>query len=210
MEAFKTLRGVAVPLIEDDVNTDQIAPVGLGPKLNQDYAELLFLRRRAREDGTPDPDFVFNKPQFARPAILVSGRNFGCGSSRESAVWALMAVGIRCLVARVFADIYRENCLQNGVLPVTLGDHDADRFESLVVADNGRGAFVVDLEAQTIAAPNGEVFGFEIPPADRQRLLLGLDDIGLTLTQTEQIAAYEARVAIESPWQQRADIGKAG
>ena len=208
MLAFTHLRGAAVPLIEDDVNTDQIAPVGLGPRLNQDYAELLFKRRRVKLDGSPDPGFVLNKPQFARPAILVSGRNFGGGSSRESAVWALVAVGIRCVVARVFADIYRENCLQNGVLPVCLAEADADRFDALVVADNGAGEFSVDLAAQTITGPGGERFAFEIPPMDKQRLLRGLDDIGMTLDQANEIAAYEARVAALAPWQQRADIAK--
>ncbi len=208
MQAFTTLRGVAVPLIEDDVNTDQIAPVGLGPKINQDYAELLFMRRRAREDGTPDPDFALNKPQFKHPAILVAGRNFGCGSSRESAVWALMAVGVRCVVARVFADIYRENCLQNGVLPITLAEPDANRFDALVLATDGAGEFSVDLSGQTIVGPGGEMFRFDIPPMDKQRLLRGLDDIGLTLDHADDIAAYEARVAAAAPWRQRADIAK--
>lgn len=207
MQAFTTLTGVAAPMLEDDINTDQIAPVGNGPRLNQDYAELLFLRRRCKDDGSLDPDFILNQPQFRKSAILVSGRNFGCGSSRESAVWALMAVGIRCVVARVFADIYRENCLQNGLLPVTLNEADADRFDKVVVATNGAGEFHIDLAAQTILAPGGEVFRFDIPPMDKQRLLLGLDDIGVTMIHAADIAAYETRAAAQFPWQQRADIG---
>ncbi len=210
MEAFTILRGAAVPLLEDDINTDQIAPVGQGPKINQDYAELLFQRRRNREDGTPDPDFVFNRPQFRKPALLVAGRNFGCGSSRESAVWAFMAVGVRCIVARAFADIYRENCLQNGVLPVTLREMDVERFEALVVASDGHGDFTVDLGAQTITAPGGERFHFDFPAADKTRLMEGLDDIGLTLKHADEIAAYEAEIASEAPWRQRADIGSIG
>ncbi len=206
MEAFTTLRGVAVPLLEDDINTDQIAPVGDGPRINQDYGELLFLRRRRLEDGPLDPDFPLNKPQFRKPAILVALRNFGCGSSRESAVWALMAIGVRCVVARSFADIYRENCLQNGLLPITLGEVDSEKFETLVVASDGGGDFHVDLPAQTITAPNGDVFHFDISAAERLRLLEGLDDIGLTLKHAPDIAAYEARSASEFPWQQRADI----
>ena len=208
MQAFTTLRGVAVPLLEDDINTDQIAPVGVGPRVDPDYADLLFKRRKTRADGSLDPDFPLNKSQFARPAILVAGQNFGCGSSRESAVWALMAIGVRCVVARVFADIYRENCLQNGLLPVCLAPADADRFDALVVAVNGGGEFVVDLPEQTIKGPAGETFGFDIPAMDKQRLLRGLDDIGLTLDHADEIAAYEARVARNAPWQQRADIAK--
>ena len=208
MEPFTRLRGVAVPLLEDDVNTDQIAPVGNGHKIDQDYAEILFMRRRRLDNGALDPDFAFNKPQYARPSILVAGRNFGCGSSRESAVWAFMAVGVRCIVARVFADIYRENCLQNGVLPITLSDADAGRFEQLVVAADGAADFEVDLVAQKITAPSGDVFAFDFPAADRLRLLEGLDDIGLTLKHADEIAAYENRVAGQSPWQQRADIAR--
>ena len=208
MEAFTEARGVAVPLLEDDVNTDQIAPVGNGPRIDQDYGELLFMRRRRRDDGSLDPLFPLNQPRFARPAILVAGRNFGCGSSRESAVWALTAIGVRCIVARSFADIYRENCLQNGVLAVVLPEADAERFEALVVATDGAGAFVVDLPAQRIVAPGGEAFAFDIAPAEKTRLLEGLDDIGLTLKHAPDIAAYEARAAASAPWSQRADIAK--
>ena len=204
MEKFTSVSGVAVPLIEDDVNTDQIAPVGGGPRLNQNYAELLFLNRRNGPDGTPDVDFVFNKPQFAHPSILVTGRNFGCGSSRESAVWAMTAIGIRCVVARSFADIYRENCLQNGVLPVTLSAADADALEVRVVAADGTAPFTADLENQSIMCPDGAAFSFELPPADRMRLIEGLDDIGLSLKLDSEIAAWEKRIAVDMPWMQRA------
>jgi 3-isopropylmalate/(R)-2-methylmalate dehydratase small subunit len=105
MQPYTRLTGVAAPLIRDDVNTDEITPIQIARQLKPDYAELLFMRARRRPDGGLDPDFVLNKPQFRRPAILVSGRNFGCGSSRESAVWAMLAVGIRCIVAKTFADI---------------------------------------------------------------------------------------------------------
>ena len=204
MERFTTLTGVAVPLTDDDVNTDQIAPVLPNRQLNTDYAELLFARQRLHEDGTPDPAFVLNKPQFARPAILVTGRNFGCGSSRESAVWALMAVGIRCLVGRSFADFFRENCLQNGVLPVTLGDPEAEALMLRVAQADGAATFTVDLEALRIAGPGGPDIGFEIPPADRMRLLEGLDDIGLSMKHAPEIEAWEKRSAAERPWLQTA------
>jgi 3-isopropylmalate dehydratase small subunit len=162
------------------------------------------MRARRRPDGSLDPDFVLNKPQFRRPAILVAGRNFGCGSSRESAVWAMLAVGIRCIVAKTFADIYRENCLQNGVLPVELGDADADALFRRVVAADGAVYFTADLETQRISGPGGPDIVFEISAADRLRLLEGLDDIGLTLKHEAEIAAFEARVRGERPWQQTA------
>src|SRR5277367_4571807 len=139
MEPFTTLTGVAVPLLADDINTDQITPVHRD--LHPDYGKLLFQRKRKQADGTDDPDFALNKPQFRGAKILVAGENFGCGSSRESAVWAFVAVGIRCLVARSFADIYRDNCLKNGVLPVVLSTGDAEAFEALVVKTDGAASF---------------------------------------------------------------------
>src|SRR5215831_14911964 len=146
MQSFKSHTGIAVPLIQDDINTDQIAPVQAMRALKPDYKTLLFMRARARDDGSENPDFVLNKPQFRSPGILVSGQNFGAGSSREAAVWGMLANNIRVIVARSFADIYRENCLQNGLLPVVLGAQDADAFEQRVIAVNGSAPFTVDLE----------------------------------------------------------------
>ena len=199
MQPFTILEGVAAPLIEDDINTDQVAPIGAGPRINPDYAAMLFMRQRV------DPEFFLNKPRFSKPSILVTGANFGCGSSREAAVWCMQAVGIGCVVARSFADIYRENCLQNGVLPVVFGPGDAEAFEALVVATDGAANFTVDLAAQTISGPGGKVFHFDIPPADRTRLLEGLDDIGLTLKHDVEIAAFETRMKVARPWSQRSD-----
>jgi 3-isopropylmalate/(R)-2-methylmalate dehydratase small subunit len=204
MVPFATVTGIAAPLIRDDINTDEITPIQIARTLAPDYAELLFMRARQRADGSPDPDFVFNRPQFRRPAILVTGRNFGCGSSRESAVWALLAVGIRCVIAKSMADIYRENCLQNGVLPVELAEPEADALAGRVVAADGAMPFTVDLTAQRIGGPGGPDFGFEIRAADRTRLLEGLDDIGLTLKHAAAIAAFEQRARDERPWQQAA------
>jgi 3-isopropylmalate dehydratase small subunit len=204
MVPFTRVTGVAAPLIRDDVNTDEITPIQIARSLKPDYAELLFMRTRQRADGSLDPDFVFNRPQFGHPAILVTGRNFGCGSSRESAVWAMLAVGIRCIVARSFADIYRENCLQNGVLPIELGDADADALTRRAVAADGAVYFTADLETRSISGPGGPDIAFEISAADRLRLLEGLDDIGLTLKHDAEIAAFEARGRGERPWQQTA------
>ena len=204
MEKFTTVTGVAVPLSRDDVNTDEIAPVQLARSLKPDYGELLFLRTRKRADGSPDPDFVLNRPQFAKPSILVTGRNFGCGSSREAAVWGMLAIGIRCIMARSFADIYRENCLQNGVLPVELAPAQAEALEARVVAADGAAPFTVDLGAQRISGPGGGDVAFEIAPADRMRLMEGLDDIGMTLKHAGEIAAWEQRTRDSRPWLQSA------
>lgn len=205
MKAFTKATGVAIPFLENDVNTDQIAPVGGGVKLHEDYAETLFKNRRRRDDGSEDEAFVFNRPEFRRGAILVTGHNFGCGSSRESAVWVFQAIGVSCIVARSFADIYRENCLQNGVLAIVLSDDDADRLEASVVAANGAAEFIVDLVERSIAGPDGLRLSFEISEAERTRLLEGLDDIGLTLKQRLEIEAWEKRMAAEMPWAQRAN-----
>jgi 3-isopropylmalate dehydratase small subunit len=194
MEPFVRLTGVAAPLLIDDVNTDQIAPATTA--FQPDYAALLFARRRS------EPGFVLEQPAFRSARILLAGDNFGCGSSRESAVWALTAFGIRCVVARSFADIFRENCLKNGVLPVVFDAASRDAFEAAVIAADGAGDFAVDLETQTIVAPDGRIFAFAIPAADRNALLRGLDDIGLTLQHTEEIERWERHTRTETPWAQ--------
>ena len=199
MQRFSSHTGIAVPLLVDDLNTDQIAPVQAMRDLNPDYKKLLFMRTRAEE-----PDFVLNKPQFQNPGILVSGNNFGAGSSREAAVWGMLANNIRVIVAKSFADIYRENCLQNGLLPVVLPTAEADAFIMRVVAVNGAAPFTVDLQTQKISGPGGPDIVFDIAPADRMRLLEGLDDIGLTLKHTDEIVAFEKRVANTQPWLQTA------
>ena len=204
MQPFVTHTGIAVPLLIDDVNTDQIAPVQAMRALKPDYKALLFMRARQRDDGSADPAFVLNQPQFRNSGILVTGHNFGAGSSREAAVWGMLANNIRVIVARSFADIYRENCLQNGLLPIVLVRPDADAFEQRVLAVNGAAPFTVDLPAQRITGPDGCDIAFELPGADRIRLIEGLDDIGLTLKHADDIAAWERRTAAEQPWLQAA------
>jgi 3-isopropylmalate dehydratase small subunit len=204
MQPFITHTGIAVPLLKDDINTDQIAPVQSMRNLKPDYKALLFMRARRRDDGSEDPDFVLNQPQFRNPGILVTGQNFGAGSSREAAVWGMLANNIRVIVARSFADIYRENCLQNGLLPIVLAAGAAEAFEQRVVAVNGTAPFTVDLPGQRISGAGGPDIAFEIPAADRMRLLEGLDDIGLTLKHTDEIAAWEKRTASGQPWLQQA------
>jgi len=204
MQSFTSHTGIAVPLLKDDVNTDQIAPVQSMRQLKPDYRALLFTRARRRDDGSEDPDFVLNKPQFKEPGILVTGHNFGAGSSREAAVWGMLANNIRVIVARSFADIYRENCLQNGLLPIVLAMPEAAAFEQRVVAVNGAAPFTVDLESQRITGPAGTDIAFDLPAADRMRLLEGLDDIGLTLKHADEIVNWERRIAADQPWLQTA------
>jgi 3-isopropylmalate dehydratase small subunit len=202
MQPFETHTGIAVPLIADDINTDQIAPVQAMRSLKPDYKALLFMRARQRASGGEDESFVLNQPQFRNPGILVTGHNFGAGSSREAAVWGMLANNIRVIVARSFADIYRENCLQNGLLPIVLPPSDAQAFEERVIAVNGAAPFTVDLRAQRISGPGGTDIAFEIAAAERMRLLEGLDDIGLTLKHVEEIASWERRTAADEPWLQ--------
>jgi len=172
--------------------------------MKPDYKKMLFMRARQRDDGSENPDHVLNKPQFRNPGILVTGDNFGAGSSREAAVWSMLANNIRVIVARSFADIYRENCLQNGLLPVVLGPGDADAFIARVLEANGGAPFTVDLQTETISGPGGPDLAFDIPASDRMRLLEGLDDIGLTLKHTDEIVAFEKRMAARQPWLQEA------
>ena len=204
MQSFSSHTAVAAPLPRDDINTDQIAPVMHSRNLKEDYKETLFYRARRREDGSEDPDFVLNKPQFRSAGILVTGNNFGAGSSRESAVWAMVANNVRVIVAKSFADIYRENCLQNGVLPIVLGAEEADALTARVVAADGAAPFTVDLASQRISGPGGPDVSFDIAATDRMRLLEGLDDIGLTLKHMSEIQSWEKRTAAAQPWLQTA------
>ena len=208
MQSFSSHTGIAAPLLKDDINTDQIAPIMHSRGLKEDYKAMLFHRARHREDGSEDPDFVLNRPQFRAAGILVTGQNFGAGSSRESAVWSMLANDIRVIVAKSFADIYRENCLQNGVLPVVLGPQDADAFIARVVAADGAAPFTVDLVTQRIGGPGGPDIAFEIAAADRTRLLEGLDDIGMTLKHIDDIVGWERRAAAAQPWLQMAQDGR--
>jgi 3-isopropylmalate/(R)-2-methylmalate dehydratase small subunit len=202
MVPFINHTGVAAPLLTDDMNTDQIAPIMHSRSLKEDYKAMLFHRARHREDGSENPDFILNKPQFRAAGILVTGHNFGAGSSRESAVWSMLANNIRVIVAKSFADIYRENCLQNGLLPVILDTKDTESFIARVVAADGAAPFTVDLVTQRISGPGGADIAFEIAAADRTRLLEGLDDIGLTLKHIDQIVSWEQRAAAAQPWLQ--------
>jgi 3-isopropylmalate/(R)-2-methylmalate dehydratase small subunit len=202
MQPFTTLTGVTAPLLRDDINTDQICPVLPLRLLDPDYAAQLFVRLRKRPDGSDNPDFVLNQPQYRSARILVTGRNFGCGSARESAAWAIAAFGIRCIVARSFAELFRNNAIRNGILPIVLPDAAMETFEAKVAAAAGAQPFAVDLAVQHIVCPDGTPIAFTIDNADRAALLQGLDEIGLTLQNAADIAAFEQRCRATQPWLQ--------
>ena len=193
MEPFVKLTGVAAPIDRVNIDTDAIIPaVHLKSIRRTGYGEHLFSSWRFNEDGTPRPEFVLNQPPYAAANILVAGRNFGCGSSREHAPWALNDYGIRCVIAPSFADIFFNNCFQNGLLPVVLPEEQVRRIIDLTTAKPGL-QLNVDLEAQRIWDETEEiVLDFAVDHFRRYCLLNGLDDIGLTLQQEDKIAAYEA------------------
>jgi 3-isopropylmalate/(R)-2-methylmalate dehydratase small subunit len=200
MDKFTTLTGVAAPLEIMNVDTDMIIPkqylktikrTGLGAGL---FAEMRF-----RDDGSENPDFVLNKPAYRDAKILVAGDNFGCGSSREHAPWALLDFGIRCVISTSFADIFYNNCFNNGILPITVSPEDIEKLFD----DARRGAnatLTVDLERQEIRGPDGGVVTFDIEPARKEKLLKGLDDIGVTMEKTRSIASFEEKAGATRPW----------
>jgi 3-isopropylmalate/(R)-2-methylmalate dehydratase small subunit len=200
MDKFVKLTGVAAPLPVVNIDTDMIIP--------KDYLKTikrtglgtgLFAEARYNEDGTPNPDFVLNKPAYQNATILVVGENFGCGSSREHAPWALLDFGIRCVISTSFADIFYNNCFKNGILPIVVSPEDLDKL----MDDASRGSnavLTVDLEAQEITGPDGGRIGFEIDAFRRHCLLNGLDDIGLTLEKATSIDSFEKKTASSRPW----------
>jgi 3-isopropylmalate dehydratase small subunit len=202
MRQFVTHSGIAVPFLYDDINSDQIKPAYDQRSLHPDYGALWFARWRFDAAGNEIKDCVLNLPQFKSATILVAGRNFGCGSAREAAVWAMAAHNIQCIVARSFSEFFRANCVQNGILPVVLNDR-AELFETLVQRADGTAAFTVDLRSETIVAPDEETFAFTMPPADRFMLLNGLDEIGMSLRHANAIDEWEARMRDDQPWLQR-------
>ncbi|RIX98459.1 3-isopropylmalate dehydratase small subunit [Aureimonas flava] len=200
MQKFDHLTGVAAPLPILNVDTDMIIPKDYLKTIKRTGLGVgLFANLRYREDGSDNEAFVLNKPAYRQAEILVAGDNFGCGSSREHAPWALLDFGIRCVISTSFADIFYNNCFKNGILPIRVSQ---DQLDALM-GDAGKGAnarLTVDLAAQEIRRPDGEAIRFEIDPFRKHCLLNGLDDIGLTLEQEGGIAAFEDRLAAERPW----------
>jgi 3-isopropylmalate/(R)-2-methylmalate dehydratase small subunit len=200
MQKFTSLTGVAAPLEIRNVDTDMIIPkqylktikrTGLGKGL---FAEL-----RYRDDGSENPDFVLNKPAYRNAKILIAEDNFGCGSSREHAPWALLDFGIRCVISASFADIFYNNCFKNGILPIVVSPEDLEKL----MDDARRGAnatISIDLDKQEVRGPDGGVITFDIEPFRKHCLLNGLDDIGLSLKKAEKIESFETKAKAARPW----------
>ena len=200
METFNRLTGVVAPLDRVNVDTDQIIPAVYLKRIERTgYGEFLFAAWRYNEDGSPKPDFLLNIPAFQNASILVAGPNFGCGSSREHAPWALNDYGIRCVIAPSFADIFFNNCFKNGMLPAVLKTDEVAQLIKEIEATPGY-ELTVDLAAQTVTSPSGTSFRFDIDPFRKDCLLHGLDEIGLTLENEADITAYEQRRKQEAPW----------
>ena len=209
MQAFTVLEGLVVPIDRANVDTDAIIPkqflksikrAGFGPHLFDEWRYLdhgepgMDLTTR-----TPNPDFVLNFPQYAGASIMLARENFGCGSSREHAPWALEDYGIRAILAPSFADIFYNNCFKNGLLPIVLSGANIDRLFQACLATPGY-RLKIDLKAQTVSTPSGEGLSFDVDSGRKYRLLNGLDDIGLTLLQSDKIKQYETRRRVEAPW----------
>jgi 3-isopropylmalate/(R)-2-methylmalate dehydratase small subunit len=200
MEKFIKLEGVAAPLPMINIDTDMIIPKQYLKTIHRTgLGKALFDEMRHNPDGSDIADFVLNKPQYRKAQILVTGDNFGCGSSREHAPWALLDFGIRCIIAPSFADIFYNNCFKNGILPITLPQEQVDKL--MDDANRGANAIVtIDLEKQEIHGPDGGTITFDVDPFRRECLLNGWDDIGLTLRDEDKITSYEAVQKSQQPW----------
>jgi len=200
MEKFDRLTGVAAPLEIMNVDTDMIIPKQfLKTIARTGLGKGLFSEMRYRDDGSENPDFVLNRPAYRNAKIIIAGDNFGCGSSREHAPWALLDFGVRCVISTSFADIFYNNCFKNGILPIKVAATDLEKL----MDDAARGAnatLTIDLRAQEIRGPDGGVIKFEIDPFRKHCLLEGLDEIGLTLQKADKITDFESRVAAARPW----------
>jgi 3-isopropylmalate/(R)-2-methylmalate dehydratase small subunit len=200
MQKFTTLTGIAAPMPLVNIDTDMIIPKQFLKTIQRSgLGKNLFDEMRFTQDGKEIPDFVLNQPAYRRAEIIIAGDNFGCGSSREHAPWALLDFGIRCVVATSFADIFFNNCFKNGILPIVLPQEQVD----VLMADAKRGANArqtVDLAAQTITTSDGQVFSFQVDGHRKHCLINGLDDIGLTLEKASAIDRFETRNAQTRPW----------
>jgi 3-isopropylmalate dehydratase small subunit len=204
MTPFTHITGTAAALLEkgkpmSNIDTDMIIPKQfLKTTERTGLSKGLFYELKTLADGSPNPDFVLNKPEFAKAGILIAGENFGCGSSREHAPWALADQGISVIIAPSFADIFHNNCYKNGILPVRLS---VDVCEALAKQAGGSNhVFSVDLETQTVTAPAGETYPFDVDPGRKSNLMQGLDEIGASLQAKAEIDAFEAARRLSTPW----------
>ena len=200
MQPFTTPTGIGAPLDRMNVDTDQIIPKQFLKTIKRTgLREGLFFDWRKTKDGSQDPNFFLNQPRYQQATILLARDNFGCGSSREHAPWALLDQGFRCLIAPSFADIFYNNCFQNGVLPIVLKAEEVQALFQRIAAKEGY-QLNVDLAAQTVTTPEGVSYRFDVDPFRKDCLLKGLDSIGLTLQHETQVSSYEARRAAQVPW----------
>jgi 3-isopropylmalate/(R)-2-methylmalate dehydratase small subunit len=200
MDKFTQLRGTAAPMDMINVDTDMIIPKQYLKTIKRTgLGKHLFAEMRYEADGSENPDFVLNKPQYRNAQVIVAEDNFGCGSSREHAPWALLDFGIKCVISTSFADIFYNNCFKNGILPIQVTH--AQLRELMDDADKGSNAVLeIDLENQTIGRPNGESVSFQIDAHRKHCLLNGLDDIGLTMKKADKISSFEEKRKAATPW----------
>jgi 3-isopropylmalate/(R)-2-methylmalate dehydratase small subunit len=200
MKPFTKITAIAAPIDMANVDTDKIVPARFLRKARgADYGKYLFHDIRYHADGSDNPGFILNQTPYRDAQILVAGDNFGCGSSRESAVWVLTDYGIRAVIAPSFGDIHYGNALQNGLLPVRLPDATVKKLRQQL-HDQPGARITVDLESQTVTGPDGAAYKFDIDPTSKEKLLKGLDDVGLVLQNLEAIEAFEQRYHGEMPW----------
>lgn len=203
MEKFTLLEAIAAPLMRMNIDTDVIIPSREMKRVSKEgLSDGLFANWRYSEPGsrTENPDFILNQEPYRQARILLSGNNFGCGSSREHAVWALAEWGIRCIITPGFGSIFYGNCVRNGILPVVLDEPVVEALVNQVEADPSGNVLKVDLTDCSVTAPDGTVHNFEIAPADREMLLEGLDAIAVTMRRDDEIRAFQARDRLKRPW----------
>jgi 3-isopropylmalate/(R)-2-methylmalate dehydratase small subunit len=200
MEKFQRLEAVAAPMLRDNIDTDAIIPVAQMKVLSGDFGKSLFYNLRYRNDGSENPDFVLNRPEYRNARILVAANNFGCGSSREHAVWALLGFGIRCVIAESFGDIFYNSSFRMGLLPVVLPHEQVKQLGEAVTSTAGKRDVVVDLEFESVTGPDGTVYPFQVDATRRRILFEGLDAVGITLLGADAIADFQARDRIKRPW----------
>jgi 3-isopropylmalate/(R)-2-methylmalate dehydratase small subunit len=202
MRSFTSLKAIAAPILRENIDTDIIIRIErlVGNSIRGTLAKWCFGALRYLPDGSEDPAFILNREPYREASIIIAGRNFGCGSSREGAVWSLQEMGIACVIAPSYGDIFFNNCFQNGVLPVVLDQEAVESLAAEVEGSQGAGKVEIDLVGGAVIAPSGKRYPFQIEERRREALLQGLDEIGVTLRQADDIAAFEARDRARRPW----------
>jgi 3-isopropylmalate/(R)-2-methylmalate dehydratase small subunit len=202
VKPYTKLAAIAAPIMRSNIDTDVIIRIDrlVGNSVRGSLGKWAFGALRYLADGSENPEFILNREPYRQAEILVTGPNFGCGSSREGAVWSLQEMGIRAIIGSGFGDIFFANCFQNGILPIVIDKEIVDGLAAEVEATQGAGRISVDLQEQTITSPSGKRHGFEIDPRRRTGLLEGLDEVSLTLQRDDEIRAFQASDRVERPW----------